>query len=116
VVRATDLQEYMRCTLTAIPGGELEFSRTVVRSGAGEETIIAPVRIPGKPRAAMTVRTRVDGDTFSVTVDGRDMDTWQEDRLYCGGVGFMGAHDDRARLYWVRISSTETIGKEHQKK
>ncbi|HEY1495433.1 MAG TPA: hypothetical protein VGF49_12865 [Candidatus Solibacter sp.] len=116
VVRATDLQEYMRCTLTAIPGGELEFSRTVVRSGAGEETVIAPVRIPGKPRAAMTVRTRVSGDTFSVTVDGRDMDTWQEDRLYCGGIGFMGAHDDRARLYWVRISSSDNIGKEHQKK
>ena len=116
VVRATDLQEYMRCTLTALPGGELEFSRTVVRSGAGEETVIAPLRIPGKPRAAMTVRTRVTGDTFSVTVDGKDMDTWQEDRLYCGGIGFMGAHDDRARLYWVRISSSDNIGKEHQKK
>ncbi len=116
VVRATDLQEYMRCTLTAIPGGELEFSRAVVRAGATEDAVIAPVRIPGKPRAAMTVRTRVTGDTFAVTVDGKDMDTWQEDRLYCGGIGFMGASDDRARLYWVRISSTELIGKEHQKK
>jgi hypothetical protein len=116
VVRATDLEEYMRCTLTAIPGGELEFSRAVVRSGAAEESIVAPVRIPGKPRAAMTIRTRVEGDTFAVTVDGKDMDSWQEDRLYCGGIGFMGAPDDRARLYWVRISSTETIGKENHKK
>ncbi len=116
VVRATDLQEYMRCTLTAIPGGELEFSRAVVRSGVAETVMVAPGRIPGKPRAAMTVRTQVSGDTFAVTVDGKAMDTWQEDRLYCGGIGFMGAPDDRARLYWVRISSTETIGKEHQKK
>ena len=64
----------------------------------------------------MTIRTRVSGDTFTVSVDGNEMDTWQESRLYCGGVGFMGAPDDRARLYWVRISSTEMIGKEYQKK
>jgi hypothetical protein len=116
VVRATDLQEYMRCTLTAIPGNELEFSRTVVRSGTAETTVVAPIRIPGKPRAAMTVRTRVHGDTFEVSVDGKDTDTWQEDRLYCGGIGFMGAPDDRARLYWVRISSIDNLGKEYQKK
>jgi hypothetical protein len=112
VVRATDLQEYMRCTVTAIPGGELEFSRTVVRGGVSEDTVTVPLRIPGKPRAAMTVRTRVHGDTFEVLVDGKKMDTWQEERLYCGGIGFMGAPDDRARLYWVRISSSESIGKE----
>jgi hypothetical protein len=116
VVRATDLEEYMRCTVTAIPGGELEFSRTVVRGGTAEETVVAPARIPGKPRAAMTVRTRVIGNSFEVSVDGREMDQWQEERLYCGGIGFMGAPDDRARLYWVRLSSTETIAKEYRKK
>ena len=116
VVRATDLEEYMRCTLTAIPGGELEFSRAVVRNGVAETAVIAPARIPGKPRAAMTVRTQVTGDTFEISVDGKPMDTWQEDRLYCGGIGFMGTPEDRARLYWVRLSSTETIGKEYQKK
>jgi hypothetical protein len=116
VVRATDLQEYMRCTLTAIPGGELEFSRAVVRDGVAEPVVVAATRIPGKPRAAMTVRTQVIGDTFAVSVDGKAMDTWQEDRLYCGGIGFMGAPDDRARLYWVRLASTEHIGKEQEKK
>ena len=116
VVRATDLEEYMRCTLTAIPGGELEFSRAVVRNNVAEPVATAPLRIPGKPRAAMTVRTRVFGDSFTVTVDGKEMDSWQEDRLYCGGIGFMGAPDDRARLYWVRISSTENIGKELHRK
>jgi hypothetical protein len=112
VVRATDLQEYMRCTITAIPGGELEFSRAVVRNGVAEPVVIAPQRIAGKPRAAMTVRTRVFGHTFEVSVDGKELDMWQEARLYCGGIGFMGAPDDRARLYWVRISSSENIGKE----
>jgi hypothetical protein len=115
VVRATDLEEYMRCTLTAVGGGELEFSRAVVRNGVAETAVIAPARVPGKPRAAMTLRTRVSGDTFEVSVDGKAMDTWQEDRLYCGGIGFMGTSDDRARLYWVRISATESLGKEQQK-
>ena len=114
VVRAAGLEEYVRCTLTAVGGGELEFSRcTVVGNVAGQE-VRAAKRVPGKPRTTMTVGTRVTGDTFAVSVDGTDIDFWNDDRFPMGGVGFMGAPDDRARLYWVRLSSTELTGKEQE--
>jgi hypothetical protein len=48
-------------------------------------------------------------------VDGKTIDTWNDDRFPMGGIGFTGAPDDRARLYWVRLSSTESTAKEYQK-
>jgi hypothetical protein len=116
VVRAAGLDEYLRCTLTALPGGELEFSRCAVVAGVAQAPVTAAQHLPGKPRSAMTVSTRVSGDTFTVSVDGKSIDTWDDDRFPMGGIGFSGALDDRARLYWVRLSSTELTAKEYQTK
>jgi hypothetical protein len=116
VVRAAGLDEYLRCTLTAIPGGELEFSRCAVVAGAPQSPVTAPRRLPGKPRSTMTVSTRVSGQNFTVRVDGKTIDTWNDDHFPMGGIGFIGAADDRARLYWVKLSSTESNGKEYQEK
>ena len=63
----------------------------------------------------MTVRTHVAGDDFTVSVDGNTIGTWNDDRFPMGGIGFSGATDDRARLYWVRLTSTEFTTKEYQK-
>jgi len=69
------------------------------------------MRIPGKKRSAVTIRTSVSGSSIADSVDGNEIDTWTEERLPSGGVGFVGAPDDRARLYWVKVSS-QTSGKE----
>jgi hypothetical protein len=116
VVRAAGLDEYLRCTLTAVGGGELEFSRCAVVAGVAQPPVTCERRFPGKPRSAMTVSTRVSGDSFAVSVDGNEIDAWDDDRFPMGGIGFTGAPDDRARLYWVRLSSTELTAKEHQTK
>ena len=116
VVRAAGLDEYLRCTLTAVGGGELEFSRCAVVAGLAQEPVIASQRLPGKPRSAVTVSTSVSGDTFTVKVDGNPVDCWDDGRFPMGGIGFTGAPDDPARLYWVRLSSTELTAKEYQTK
>jgi hypothetical protein len=112
VVRATGPEDYFRCTLTAQPGGELEFTRCVVTGGAAEPGVTAAQRHAARPRAAMTVRTEVSGSTFAVSIGGKTIDTWTDDRLPIGGIGFIGTPDDRARLYWVRLSSAGSPGKE----
>jgi hypothetical protein len=115
VVRAAGLEEYLLCTLTAVAGGELEFSRRAVVGGVSQAPVLAAQRLPGKPRSTMTVSTCVSGDTFTVSVDGNSIETWDDDRFPMGGIGFTGAPDDRARLYWVKLSSTELTAKEYQK-
>ena len=117
VVRAAGLDEYLRCTLTAVDGGELEFSRCAVVGGRGAGA--------GSRRTAPARKTALGHDRdharfratrFTVSVDGNNIETWDDDRFPMGGVGFTGAPDDRARLYWVRLSSTELTAKEHQNK
>jgi hypothetical protein len=112
VVRAAGEDQHLRCSLTAVEGNQLEFSRTFVKGGATENTMVAATRVPGKKRTAVTIRTTVSGSSFAVTVDGAAVDTWTEKRLPSGGVGFMGTPEDRARLYWVKVSSSQDTGKE----
>ena len=64
----------------------------------------------------MTVRTRVHGETYSVLVDGKTVATWTDARLPMGGIGFMGTPEDRARLYWIRLSFPGSPAKEYQKR
>ena len=112
VVRAAGLDQHIRCTLTLQPGNQLEFSRAIIKGGIAEETVVSPTRVQGKKRSAVTIRTIVSGDSFAVEVDGTTVDTWIEERLPSGGVGFVGVADDRARLYWVKVSSSQSSGKE----
>jgi len=85
----------------------------VVQGGVAEAAATSSTRVPGKPRATFTVRMSVAGPIFSITIDGKTIDSWVDDRLATGGIGFMGAPDDRARLYWVRVSSPAAPSKEH---
>jgi hypothetical protein len=115
-VRAASQDEYCRCTLTAIPGGELEFSRSVMFEGAAEPEVTVAGRIAAKPKSSLTVRTRVDGESYTVSVNGKTIATWTDARLPIGGVGFMGSPEDRARLYWVRLSSSGSPAEEYRKR
>jgi hypothetical protein len=116
VVRAANPNEYCQCTLRAIPGGELEFSHSVMFEGSPETPVVSATRLAAKPKSALTIRTEIHGPNFSVTVNGSQIDTWTDSRLPMGGVGFLGTPDDRARLYWIRLSSTGSPGKEYRKR
>jgi hypothetical protein len=115
-VRAASQDEYCRCTLTAMPGGELEFSRSVVFEGTAQPQVTAALRIAAKPKSSLTVSTRVDGESYTVSVNGQTIDTWTDARLPIGGIGFMGSPEDRARLYWVRLSSSGSPAREYRKR
>jgi hypothetical protein len=73
-------------------------------------------RIAAKPKSSLTVRTRVDGKSYTVSVNGKTIATWTDARLRIGGIGFVGSPEQRARLYWVRLSSLGSPAKEYQKR
>jgi hypothetical protein len=111
VFRASGFDEYYAASVSAAPDGTREFSRRTVIAGAIESP--EPLKLPPGTRAAFTVKLRARGREFSVHVDGQSIESWTDDRLQSGGIGFMGAPEDRARLYWVRISRLGDAGKEH---
>jgi len=104
VFRAADEQNYHLVTIANSPQGRT-FTRSSVIEGAPGLSVTTPVRQAGNPKSAVTIHTRVQGNDFTVSMDGEIIERWSDNRLSIGGVGFMGGPEQRARLYWVRLDS-----------
>jgi hypothetical protein len=112
VFRASSLSRYYIASIAAAPGGGYEFWRGSVIEGVEDPESAVPLRRPPTPKTAITVRLRAMGKEFSVWIDGENIDTWTDARLSTGGIGFLGAPDDRARIYWLRLSPLGSPAKE----
>jgi hypothetical protein len=104
VFRAADEQNYHLATISNSPQG-----RTFTRSSVIEDqpglSVTTPVRQAGSPKSAVTIHTRVRGNDFTVSMDGEPIERWSDNRLSIGGVGFTGGPEQKARLYWMRLTS-----------
>jgi hypothetical protein len=103
VYRAAGLNDYYTASLTALPGKGFAFTRRTVLRGKPGAASTAPLSILPNPKNAYLVRMRIAGTQFSVSIDGQLIESWTDNRLTAGGVGFIGAPEDRARIYWVRF-------------
>lgn len=116
VFRASNFVDYYMCTIAAAAGGRgYEFTRRAVLGGAAEPAVTAPLAVTFQAKSALTVRTCVRESEFAVSVNGKRIDSWNDSRIPIGGIGFVGAPDDRARLYWVRLSFEGNARKEYRK-
>jgi hypothetical protein len=106
VFRAANFEDYYLCRIAAAPGGGYELARCAVLGGTAEAAAFTPVRLASNAKPTVTVRLRASEDEFTVFVDGEPAAHWNDGRLSTGGVGFLGTGEDRARLYWVRLSFT----------
>jgi hypothetical protein len=120
VFRAHDFSDYHQVTIALVPGGGFTFSRTIVTDGIAEPAVNMPVPpnatapSPGG-KTAITVKMHVRGTEFTVYLDGQAVETWTSERYPIGGIGFIGSPEDRARLYWVRLTPAGTPTKENRK-
>ena len=55
VVRARGAEAHLRCTVTAVEDGHLEFSRALVQGGTAGAAVVSTTRVPGKPRTTSRV-------------------------------------------------------------
>jgi len=104
VFRASDLTDYYRAVLRVNPEGGYLFERSAVIAGVPGPVVTKPVTVSSNARTALAVRTEVQGKDFAVFLEGQAVDRWSDDRLPMGGVGFGSAPEDRARLYWMRLT------------
>lgn len=112
VFRAANLNDYYIASIGTAPGGGYEFWRGTVIGGIQGSIEAVPLRNPPKGKTAVTIRLRAAGKEFSVWVDGQNTDTWSDNRFSSGGIGFIGASNDRARIYWLKLSPVGGTGKE----
>jgi hypothetical protein len=115
VFRASALEDYYLASVRPASGGGFEFTRRVVTGGVPEAAVTAPVKRLEGAHPSFTVKMRISGSRFAVWIDGQSIDRWTDDRLPSGGVGFSGTPDDRARIYWLRLSPLGDAVKESPK-
>ena len=115
VIRASNFTEYQMCSIKVSPNGGYDFKRRTVIGGMRGPASTTPLK-KAKAKTALTVRVRAVGSEFTLWVDGQSIESWTENRLPIGGIGFMGGPDDRARIYWVRVSPLAGPAKELAKR
>jgi hypothetical protein len=105
--RAGNVSNYFKITIAMVESGRYELRRCAVIGGIEEPAATAP--LPGviRPGAAFTIKTRAAQNQFTIWLDGELAARWTDGRMPTGGIGFMAPRDDRARVYWVRLSQIE---------
>lgn len=114
--RASDLRNYYEMKLRVVKRGPpLQFAleRYAVTRGQLSSSYRVPVRMRLEEGRPYRVRMEVRGSGFRTFIENELVDIWSDDRLPGGGIGFFAeSRNERARLYWVRLSlHNDLVGK-----
>ena len=109
-VRARDPKNYYAMEFTVVQPGLRPIigieHYPVVDGKRGKATAI-PLNVMVHNNTPMQVAVDVRGNKLVTSVDGQEVDTWIDDTLPSGGVGFFSEAGARARLYWMKVSKNE---------
>jgi len=109
-VRAHDSQNYYAMKLAVVEPGLRPMIAMIhypVVGGKRGRPVRIPLNIMVHNNEPMQVSVDVRGNKLLTSVDGQLVDTWIDDTLVAGGVGFFSDAGERARLYWMKISKNE---------
>jgi hypothetical protein len=107
VVRATDVKNYIALKLVHTrtgPIARLGVVRYAVIDGKDERHKHVVFPFESRADTMYHVRVEVRSNRFTLYIQDRIADTWEDDRFRNGGVGFFSAKAEDARLRWVRIT------------
>lgn len=115
MVRASGPQNYHFARLNVTPGApltKLELERWSVINGRTTRVTRLPLPHGGANQTLYSIRVEVSGDSITTYLQDQVIDTFNDSRLREGGVGLIGAQDDRARIYGIRVShQNDFLGK-----
>lgn len=111
IYRARDRSNYHAAVFRITKQGPA-LVRYSVLDGKREQPSELPLQSVLQNNSAFLAELIAEGDRFTLLLDGETVDTWTDDRLLEGGVGFFQESGARARLYHVRLTSQDDwIGK-----
>lgn len=106
MVRASNPQNYHFARLNVTPGApltRLELERWSVVNGHTGRVTRLPLPHGGANQTLYSIRVEVKGDSITTYLQDQVIDTFNDTRLSEGGVGLMGAPDDRPRIYGIHV-------------
>ena len=109
-VRAHDPQNYYGMKMTVIEPGlrpVVAMVHYAVVGGKRGQRVETPLSIMMHNNEPYHVAVDVKGNRVSTSVEGQEVDSWTDDAIKVGGVGFFSEVGESARLYWMRVSKNQ---------
>ncbi|MDX1979869.1 MAG: hypothetical protein SFV51_06355 [Bryobacteraceae bacterium] len=115
VIRAKDHRNYHAGKITLTKSGPLPraiVEHYVVVNGRPDRHQSRPLPLEIRSDTLYRVRMDVEGEDFTLSVQGQIVDHWSDNRHPSGGVGFFSDRGEQSRLRWVEVThQADTIGK-----
>jgi len=109
-VRARDENNYHAMKFTVVEAGLRPIIAIVhynVIEGRASRPAQTPLNVMVHNNQPIQVAVNVRGNRFVTSVDGEEIDTYINDVLPAGGVGFFSDAGERAHLYWTRVTKND---------
>lgn len=115
VVRARDRKNYYGMKFRVVDPGLRPIIAmvhfTVLGGKAGREVEI-PLSVMVHNNEPYHVAVEVKGNRVVTSIEGQEIDSFSDNTLTSGGVGFFADAGERARLYWLRVTANDDfVGK-----
>ena len=106
VFRAADRNNHQAAKLVIVKPGALPvlaFEHYAVINGREGPKTQTPLVMEARSDTLYKLIVAVEGDHFTVHVNGQYAASWSDGRLKSGGVGFFADKGEAARLLWVHV-------------
>jgi hypothetical protein len=104
VFRAANTSNYHAAQVAVNESGGAQLTRYSVVAGERDQPASEALPLTIAKSASCRVKMLVSGDDFKLFLNDQPAAEWSEGRLAEGGVGFFSEGEDRARLYWVKVT------------
>lgn len=110
VVRGKDARNYYAMELKLKRAGlrpVLSMVHYPVIDGIRGHAVEMPLSVMVPNDAPYHVSVEVKGSHYTASFEGEEIDSWSDDTLLAGGVGFFSEPGARARIYWMNVSRND---------
>jgi len=110
VFRAQDTGNFYAMKFNVVEPGLrpiISVVRYPVVNGKRGHRVEIPLQVMMHNNTPYRVAVDVRGNHFTTSIEGEQVDSFFDDTLQAGGVGFFSESAERARLYWMKITNND---------
>ena len=110
VVRGKDTKNYYAMKFNVVSPGLrpiLSMTHYPVVGGKQGHKVETPLSVMVQNNMPYHVSVQVKGSHYTASIEGQEVDSWSDDTLLAGGVGFFSEAGARARIYWMKVSKND---------
>jgi hypothetical protein len=109
-VRARDAGNYYAMKFAVVEPGLRPVVALVhypVVNGRKGPLVETPLPIMVHNHEPYRVEVDVQGSRVVTSIEGEEVDSWTDDALKAGGIGFFSEKGESARIYWIRVTRNQ---------